>query len=332
MLKKGQLDFMNVSADIYTRKTGGPMWGKSVFKVKTQNLLPKGYEFIAWNLDLPIFRDRRVRIALAHLLDRETMIQKFYHGMKLPATGPWYRQSRYADPDVQPLQYDPTLALRLLREAGWQDRDRDGTLEKRIEGRIHPLSFTLLTGPSDALRWVTIFQEDAKQAGVEIRIKQVGWNAIAKLVDDRQFDAVQMEWEGSLVDFDPKPIWHSSGAVKGGINFPGYRNAKVDRLIEAARQSIDPGKREPLLREAFRIIAHDAPYLVAFNDAYTLYIHSNRVGRPADTLKYDVGVKYWWIRPEREGMQLAGSVAGNAVATSGKAKPEILEGQEERDL
>src|SRR5690606_36369330 len=66
MLKKGSLDFMALQPDAYVRKTDGPMWGKSVHKIKVRNKTPKGYSFIGWNLTHPILKDKKVRKALSH--------------------------------------------------------------------------------------------------------------------------------------------------------------------------------------------------------------------------------------------------------------------------
>jgi hypothetical protein len=54
------------------------------------------------------------------------------------------------------------------------------------------------------------------------------------------------------------------------------------------------------MKELYRLIVQDAPSLFLFNEKYTLYAHSPHVGIPQDTFAYDVGVDYWWIRPEKE--------------------------------
>ena len=70
------------------------------------------------------------------------MIEKFLYGMSVPATGPWYRQSVYANPEVKAVSFDPKKALDLLREDGWKDTDGDKILDKVIDGK--KLVFLLL--------------------------------------------------------------------------------------------------------------------------------------------------------------------------------------------
>ena len=124
-LQKGDLDFNSLTAEEYMKKTQGPLWGKKVFKVKFQNSAPKGYGFIGWNLKHDILKDKRVRLALYHLIDRRKMIQKFDYGFNVPATGPWYRQSIYADPKVKPIEYAPKTAP-LSVEQVWMEGFRQG--------------------------------------------------------------------------------------------------------------------------------------------------------------------------------------------------------------
>lgn len=293
MLKKGQLDFMPLSSDAYSMKTGGSPWGHSVFKVRAQNLYPKASRFVALNLDRPVFRDLRVRRALSLLVDRKTLIDKFKYGMAVAAAGPWYRQSPYADKNVPADPFAPAEALKLLREAGWQDTDDDGYLEK--DGR--PLNFTILTSNREAERYLTVFQEDAKLAGVKVHVRLTDGSLLAGRIDRRDYDALEIGWGGGLVDFDPKPMWHSQSIGPGGNNFSGLRDTHVDKLIEQARHTPAREKRIPLMKELYRRIASQVPCLFVFNEDSEFYAVSARAGRPRDTFRFEVGMRYWWVKP-----------------------------------
>lgn len=293
-LEKGDLDFLPLSPEEYVKKTDGKKWGKDVFKVKTENLEPKGYGFIGWNLKNPLFKNRDVRVALAELIDRAKMIEKFTYGLSLPATGPWYRQSEYADPNVKPIPFDPKAALKTLRAQGWKDTDGDQVLDKVINGKKTPFKFTLLNPNKDFNKYLTIFQEDAKKVGVHVEIKIIDWNTFVKLLNERNFESVVLAWGGGSVDNDPKQIWHSSSIANGGSNFVSYSNPKVDKLIDEARVELDKEKRIPLMRAVYREIAHDAPYAFLFNAKYVFYGYRKNIIRPKDTYKYEIGYQQYW--------------------------------------
>jgi len=294
-LEKGDLDFISLTAEQYEQKTKGPNWGKSVSKVKTKNISPKGYGFIGWNLADEKFKSVNVRKALYHLINRDLMIEKFRFGYSVPATGPWYVQSEYADQSVKAIKYDPKLALELLRAEGWKDTDGDKILDKEINGKKVPFSFTILEPSQEFVKYLTIFKEDAKQAGIDVNVKVVEWNTFIKLMDEKKFEALRLGWSAGSVDNDPKQIWHSASSGEGGSNFINYNNPVVDKLIDEARETMEKPARIKVLKKVYKMIAEDYPYAFLFNDDTLFYAHTKHMKRAKDTYNYGVGITYWWI-------------------------------------
>ena len=157
------------------------------------------------------------------------------------------------------------------------------------------MSFTLLTANQDTMKYWTMYKEDAKKAGVDINVRFVEWNSFIKLVEEGNFDAIAMGWGGGSIDLDPKQIWHSESAVKGGSNFISYKNPAADKLIDEAREELDKKKRIPKLQKVYEMIADDAPYVFLFNDKFLLYGTTSRVKKVKDTYKYSIGESYWWL-------------------------------------
>jgi ABC-type transport system substrate-binding protein len=294
-MENGDIDFLSMQPDEYAQKTSGPKWGKTVHKVKTQNKQVSGYAFVGFNLKNPIFKSLKTREALVGLFNREEMIKKFLFNFSMPATGPLYQQSDYADPSVKPIAFDPKAALKKLTDDGWKDTDGDKILDKMIDGKKTQLSFTILEPSPDFVKFLTTFQEDAKKNGVDVQVKVVEWNAFIKLLDERKFEAVRLAWGGGDLDWDPKQIWHSESIANAGSNFISYSNPKVDKLIDDSRLLMDKKERVTKLREVYRTIAADVPYIFLFNGKFKFYGYSNRVGREKDTYTYSIGSDYWWI-------------------------------------
>ena len=293
---KGDIDYIEpLAPEDYMKKTSGEHWGKKVHKVEYQNQAPKSYNFIGWNLERPLFKSRNVRVALYKLINREEMNKKFRFGKSLLATGPWYRQSEYADSSVKPILFDPKGALELLKKEGWSDTDGDQVLDKVINGRKTPFSFTILEPRKEFTKYLVMFQQDAKKVGINIDIKVIEWNTFVKLMNEKNFDAIRLGWSAGSVDMDPKQIWHSASARKGGSNVVSYNNKRVDALIDSMRVELDKSKRLPMMREIYKLIAFDAPYAFLFVPSYEHYVHSNKVLKLKDTYKYDIGLDYWSI-------------------------------------
>ncbi|CAN5554023.1 extracellular solute-binding protein [soil metagenome] len=290
-LKKGELHFDTLTPEAYMTKTEGAPWGKEVLKKKVENLQSKSYGYIGWNMTREMFADKKVRRALAHMMNRAEMNKKFRFGMSLPATGPWYQQSEYADPATKAIAFDPKKAIALFKDAGWTDSNKDGVLDKggkRFE-------FSLFFANKDTQKYWVMYQEDLKKVGVVMNLQLLEWNALLKNLDERKFDAVALGWGGGSVDLDPKQIWHTDSMKDGGSNRVGYSNKEVDKLIEEGAAELDKKKRVKIYRKVYAMIAEDAPYAFLFNDKFILYAVNKQIGLPKDTYKFAVGTDYWWM-------------------------------------
>jgi peptide/nickel transport system substrate-binding protein/microcin C transport system substrate-binding protein len=148
-----------------------------------------------------------------------------------------------------------------------------------------------------------MYQEDLRRVGIVMDIRLMEWNALSKSVDEKSFDAIGMSWGGGDVDLDPKQIWHSASAARGGSNFVNYSNPQVDKLIDEGRAELSKPKRIALFRKVYDLIADDAPYAFFFNGKYLLYGASRKVGRPKDAFPFaspysPSGWPFWWMLPQ----------------------------------
>lgn len=292
--KKGELDMIELRAESFVKKTSGAPWDKTLLKKKIENDAPKSYGFIGWNFRKELFTDKSVRVALAHLMHREEINKKFMYGFSDLATGPVFNRSEFASQKVKPLLFDTKKAQELLLASGWSDSDKDGTLDKEVNGKRVPFKFSLIYPNKDTEKYWTLYQQDLKKAGINMELKYLEWNSFLKLLDEGNFDAAALAWGANDIDWDPKQIWHSSSAVVGGSNFINYKNSQVDKLIDEARLTLDKKKRVEILQKVYEIIADDAPYVFLFNSKFVFYAHSSGIGLPGDTLRYGLGNNFWW--------------------------------------
>lgn len=253
LLKKGELDFAGLRPIQWVRQTDTEKFKK---QFERYQFYSPGYTFIGWNMKRDFFKDARVRRAMTLLVNREAILQKLNFGLGKIVTGPFYDQAPAYNKDVVPLPYDPEHAKALLKEAGWEDHDGDGILDK--DGKAFRFEFLIPSGRKFAERLGTILKEDLRKMGIEMEIVQIEWALFIKNLDDRKFDAVTLGWVFG-VEQDPYQVWHSSQATQGS-NFVGFENKEADRLIEEGRQEFDPQKRAALYRELHRIIDDVQPY------------------------------------------------------------------------
>jgi len=293
-MEKEHLDFSSLSPEAYMEKTNSAPWGIKIKKVEFSNKQPRGYSYIGFNLKKELFKDRRVRKALAHLLNRELINEKFYYNKAELARGPWPFWSEYADPTVPPILFDPKEAKRLLGEAGWTDKDQNGILEKNIKGVEKEFQFTLMVSAgSHSEKFLTLYQQDLKKAGIKLDLKMLDWTSFLRLLDDDNFDAIALGWGAGSIDFDPKQIWHSSSSRKGGSNRINYSNPEVDALIERGRSKLDKQERIKDFKKVYRLIAEDVPYIFLFSTRQRFYGVNQRIETYRPSWNYNQGVFYW---------------------------------------
>lgn len=297
-LKKGDLDYAEFnSTDAFLKATGKPF--KKNFKadkfvaLAVENEMPKSYGYIGFNFKDPILADKNVRLAFAHLVNRAEMNKKFAENLNFLATGPVSVKSTQAA-DTKAIEFNPAKAKELLAKAGWKDEDKNGVLEKTIDGQKKELRLSFIYANKDSEKQWTIVKEDCKKAGVDLELKLLEWNTFIKNVDDRSMQLWAMGWGGGDVESDPKQIWHSSSATKGGSNYGSYSNPEVDKLIDQGRQELDSKKRSAMFKKAYTLIAQDVPYVFMFNRKFEYYGMSNKVQSPGETFKYDFGYRTWW--------------------------------------
>jgi len=169
-----------------------------------------------------------------------------------------------------PRTFDLKRAAKLLDEADWIDRDGDGIREKYIGIDKYDFKFTMLIYDNSS-EWeavASIFKEDLRKIGVQMRIRKVDWALMQELMDDKKFDAFTGGW-GLSWETDPYQIWHSSQVdVKGGSNVIGFKNEEADRIIEELRVTFDRRKRKKLLDRFQEILYNEQPYTFIFSRKY----------------------------------------------------------------
>ncbi len=293
-LKTGGIDWMGLSPIQYARQTNTKFFKKNFKKYK---YLSFSYTYLGYNLRLPLFKDKRVRQAISYAIDKEEIIRGVLLGYGVIATGPYKPDAWYYNPHVKRYPYDPQKAKRLLAEAGWKDIDGDGILEK--DGK--KFSFTVLTNQGNSLRERTgeIIQYRLSQIGIKMNIRTIEWTAfINDFINKHRFEAVILGWTTGE-DPDLYDVWHSSKTKPGELNFIGYKNPEVDKLLVEGRRTFNKEKRKEIYFKFQEILAEDQPYTFLYVPMALPIIHKRFHGiKPAPA-----GITYnfirWWV-PKNE--------------------------------
>ena len=244
-LRAGAVDQISLNALQYRRQTDSEFFKKNFVKYR---YLASSYVYLAYNLKDQRFQDVRVRRALTHAINKQEIIKGVLLGLGREATGPYKPGTYWYDPDVPRFPYDPQKALELLAECGWKDSDGDGILDK--DGQ--PFKFTIITNQGNAYRVNSgvIIQHRLAKIGIKVKLRVIEWAAFLKeFINPGRFEACILAWT-IPPDPDLTDVWHSSAARKGGLNFTGYKNPELDKLLEEGRRTFDRAKRKAIYDQA----------------------------------------------------------------------------------
>jgi peptide/nickel transport system substrate-binding protein len=234
-----------------------------------------------------------VRQALAHAIDRETLVRGLLLGLGQPITGPFPVTSWAYNPAVAQIPYDPARAKALLREAGWNPGS-DGMLMK--DGK--PFRFTLMTNQGNKMRELAaqVIQSQLTAIGIDAKIRIIEWSSfIHQFVDKKNFEALILGWQTGR-DPDNYAMWHSSQQKEGQYNFVGYENPDVDRLLVQGRETFGEKARQVIYHKIHAQIAADLPYIFLYSPDALIAIHKRFIGPEVAPL--GIGWNFWeWYVP-----------------------------------
>lgn len=252
-LQSGDLDEAVLDPDRWTAATGVAFTEQA-----TKVMAPAWRSLqIDWNLDLPLFADRRVRRAIGYAFDHARLRDELCRGLATPATGPFtpdcgiHGRSRA---EAARLEIDKAEAL--LDEAGWVDHDGDGVRDAEVDGRLVPFQFTVLCDRRPlSVATCTLLQECLRRVGVNCTVRSVEPQVARDLRAAGQFEACLVTLGGGVDPDSAASLWSSTGV----LNDCSYSNPEVDRLFAEGRRERDRGRRAEIYGRIHDILAEDQP-------------------------------------------------------------------------
>jgi microcin C transport system substrate-binding protein len=301
--KKGDLDFYEVNVSkLWHTETDSEKFQKNwIIKQRIYNQTPPIFQGFAMNARRPLFKDVRVRKALAYALDRKTLIEKLMYNEYYPINSYFtHIYDSRSDIPMKPLEYNLDKARALLREAGWSQTDSEGYLVKggkRFE-------FVMLERDQYTENILTIYQEVLKKLGIKMDIEITSVSTWFKRVSEYDYDMTFAGWLLPVL-VDPEDAFSAKQAdEKAGNNITGFKNAEVDRMIEELKPIFDVKKRNQILRRMDRIIFDEHPYVLLWGTDNIRILYWNKFGKPKNILtRYSdlsAALAYWWYDPQKD--------------------------------
>ncbi len=323
--KAGAFDLRveNSAKNWATRYIGKNFAKGYIVKDEHKNESAQDTRWLAFNIQRPVFSDRRVREAITLAFDFEWMNKALFYGAYSRANS-YFQNTEYAardyphadelvllapmkaelPPEVFTRVFEPPKsdgngfdrdnllkASNLLDDAGWVLKNR-----QRVNVQTgKPLSFELLIASGANDQWVLSFKKNLARLGVTMNIRQVDMAQLTNRKRSRDYDMMQTLWAAQPWPSSDLQISWASGYIDSSYNAPGVKSPVIDALIAkiVAAQG-DKNKLLPLGRALDRVLTWNYYMLPMW------YMGEDRVARwdkfslPAVRPVYTLGFDTWW--------------------------------------
>ena len=212
------------------------------------------------------FGNTQFRQAVAHIVDKERIIDEAQHGFGYPQ---WSSISPAAgdfhNPNVRQYEYSIDKANEILDGLGWIDTDGDGIRE---DGEGRPIEFTLTTNQGNNIRETagSIIVEGLQAIGLNVDYGAVEFGQLVnQLTATYDWDSIIIGFTGGTEPHSGINLWHSSENLH--LWYPNQPEpatdweAEIDALYINGSKELDRQERVALYHRAQEIVAENVPII-----------------------------------------------------------------------
>ena len=265
-------------------------WVKQIAKGKVKGIgfvkAPyAGYRSVEFNVVSPPFDNKKLRLAVAHAVDRTEILNAAYYDLGEPTDQKYPRgHAGYMNGVLSP-SYDPKKAMALLKEAGYQGE----TIE------------VVVNQGEAAETEAAVLQAQLKRIGMNIKLTVLDRGASAEI---RRKGSYAFRFAGGGFDADPLGAYldkkcEPDRKKKRIRNESGYCNSEMDSLLDKAVIEMNPQKRKHLLKQIVGKANADVPELaLGFAPRFFAlrdYVKGFTTNGGGDFRPWGGGLNYVWL-------------------------------------
>jgi microcin C transport system substrate-binding protein len=291
-----------------------------------KNERPTGMQSFAMNTRRPLFRDARVRHALAHAFDFEWSNRNLFFG-QYKRTGSYFSNSELASsglpgPEERKLlepwrgkipdevftrAYHPPStdgsgwprenlrrAFALLAEAGWVVRD----LQLVHAQTGAPFSLEILLVSPAFERIVLPYVRNLRRLGIDARVRVVDSSQYINRLRAFDFDMMVANWgQSSSPGNEQRDFWGSAAAgTPGSRNYTGIASPAVDALIDAVIAAPDRESLVQRTRALDRVLLRSHLVVPNWHSPVDRFVFWDKFGFPEPPPMQGTSTDFWWSK------------------------------------
>lgn len=223
------------------------------------------FEHLSFNMDMPLFKDLKVRQALIFSINREELSKNFFAGKQAvadfyhPRLCPWFPKNVSK---IKTYKYSIKTAEKLLEDAGWK-KNEDGFRYK--DGQKLEFSFSTTAGNAIRENVQVYMKNEWKKIGADVTIKNFPARTLfGEVAKKRQFQGVIMHaWhvapETAPVGFLASKNIPSESNSWSGFNFGAWNSPAWDKLSDKLFLATSLEKRKSIVVEMLNVYTSELP-------------------------------------------------------------------------
>jgi oligopeptide transport system substrate-binding protein len=236
--------------------------------------------YVAFNNTLQLFADVKVRQALTHAIERETLANAVLGGTVNPTDRILPAGFPASDKPITGLAFDPAAAKDLLEQAGIDPQSFSFTLSYGVEG--------------DNERVVTVLQSMWQEnLGISVKLEPLELATFSSRLNDTYQDpqhGLQAYYSIWGADYpDPQNFLSLQLQTDVGNNNGHWSNAEFDKLTKEADTTVDDfAKRADLYNKAEQIAVDEVGWLPLFNAKVNVLVRDCVKGIDVTGMDYQI--------------------------------------------
>jgi microcin C transport system substrate-binding protein len=286
-----------------------------------------GMQAYAFNTRRAKFSDPRVRRAFNYALNFEEInkqlffgqykrVNSYFEGLELASNGlprgeelamlETVRDKAppevFTTPFTNPVNDNPNAvrdnlreAVRLLREAGWEVKDR-----KLVNARTgEPMTVEVLISQPEWERIVLFYKPSLERLGVQMSVRNVDDAQYENRLRSWDYDMIVATWgQGLSPGNEQRNYWTSQAAdTAGSRNYAGIKNPAVDTLVDRIIFAKSRAELVAATKALDRVLLWNFYVVPQWTYGKVRSVRWDRFGHPPDLPKYGNGAfpTIWWF-------------------------------------
>ncbi|MDY6967855.1 MAG: extracellular solute-binding protein [Spirochaetota bacterium] len=269
--KKGKIDtYRAVFPIIWHNKGKGKLFEKGyIQKIWFYNDTRQPTYGFRLNLDKEIFTDINIRYAFAHAINFDKLNKKVLRGDYERLHSFYTGFGEYTNKNIRARRYNIKEVERYMKSSGWE-RGKDGIWTKGNRR----YSVTLTYGSPLYNPRMVVLQEEAKKAGIELKLELLDPSSSYKKVMEKKHEVNFSGFGGGGLRPSPWQSFHSENAHKPQTNnHTNTDDPEMDKLIDYYRNSISSKERIKLSHKIQKRIHDISAWIPLYQVPYTRHFY-----------------------------------------------------------